>query len=252
MDVGNTQITMGGFDGDTLAFTARLATEHRRTADQYAADLRSILSLHGCTPDVFDGAIFGSVVPSLNHAITAAVRLVLGFEPLRVGPGVRTGLNIRIEQPASLGADLVCGAVAAAVTMPLPCVIVDLGTITKICALDQTGTFIGAAFSAGLGISLDAIATRTAQLPFVSLQAPDRTIQPTTVGAIQSGTVFGTAVMIDGMIRRVEREFGCSVSVIATGGHSRSVLPHCEREGIVVDPDLLLKGLKIIYERNRA
>ena len=250
LDMGNTHITLGVFEGETLRFTARMATELQRTEDQYAADLLSIFSLHGVDCDKVNGAIIGSVVPALTGVLAKAVQETVGVKPLIVGPGVKTGLNIHIDQPAALGADLVCGAVAAAACMKTPCVIADLGTITKLCVLDENGAFIGGAFSAGLGISLDAIAKRTAQLPYVALQAPERVISPQTVGAIQSGTVFGAAAMIDGMLERMETELGQPVSVIATGGHCAQVVAHCKRKDIVVDEHLLLKGLKLIFDRN--
>lgn len=248
-DVGNTHITIGAFKGEQLSFTARLATDTKRTEDQYAAELMDILRINGVGRTDFKGAIIGSVVPVLTNPLRSAVEKAIGTTPTVVGPGVRTGLNIRIEHAAQLGADLACGAVAAMETMPLPCVVVDLGTATKLYVVDATGAFLGGTIAAGVGISMGALAERTAQLPYVAVEAPKKTVCGDTAESMKAGAVFGTAAMIDGMIDRMEAELGTKVSVVATGGYSKVIAPHCKRE-ITLDPDLLLKGLRSIYLKN--
>lgn len=249
-DIGNTNITLGVFDGEALTVTFRLATQRHRTADQYALELKALFELHGL-PDRLDGAVVSSVVPELTKALCDAIRTVTGADPLVIGAGVKNGLKIVTDNPKELGADLVAGAVGAITKYPLPCLIMDLGTATKISLVDEGGVFRGCTIAPGIGISLDALAGRTSQLPTVALSAPTHVIGTNTPDAIRAGTVLGSAAMMDGMIDRFERELGRKVaSVIATGGLSRDVAACCERE-VVLDPDLVLEGLLAIYHKNQ-
>ena len=166
-----------------------------------------------------------------------------------IGPGIKTGLNIRTDNPAQVGSDLISAAVAAVKEYPLPLLIVDMGTATTISVLDRSGSFLGGSISPGVKIAAEALSGGTAQLPGISLEAPAHAIGRNTVDCMQSGTMLGAAAMLDGMIARMERELGEPVSVVATGGISRYVIPMCERE-ILYDRDLLLKGLAILYENN--
>lgn len=249
MDIGNTCITLGVYKKDKLIITARLATDRNRTEDQYAIELYNILTLHQLDTHHFQGAIIGSVVPSLNHAMAKALEKVIQVKPLLVGTGVKTGLNIKIDDPAQTGADLVCGGVAALAKYPMPCIIFDLGTATTISVLDQNGTFLGGTITAGIGISLDALAARTSQLPHVSLKNPDKVIGSNTIAAMKSGLIYGTASMMDGMASRIEEELGQPATVVATGGRAPEVTPYCKRP-IQLDETLLLDGLRIIFEKN--
>ncbi len=251
MDMGNTCITLGVYEKEQLIMTARLSTDRGRTEDQYAVELHNVLALHGLDYATFRGAIIGSVVPGLNFAISRAVELAIGVKPLLVGSGIKTGLNIQIDQPSQTGADLVCGGVAALAKYPMPCIIFDLGTATTITVLDENGTFIGGTITAGIGISLDALAGRTAQLPHVSLKNPGKVVGKNTVDCMKSGLIYGTASMMDGMADRMEAELGfAAATLVATGGRAKEIIPYCKRE-FVLDDNLLLDGLRLIYEKNQ-
>lgn len=250
MDMGNTCITLGIYKEKELMVTARMATDRNRTRDQYAVDLHSLLALNQISPKEIHGGIIGSVVPSLNTPLTGAVEKVTGVTPLVVGSGIKTGLNIKIDDPAQTGADLVCGAVAALAKYPMPCIVYDLGTATTITVLSEKGEFLGGTITAGIGISLDALASRTSQLPHVSLKNPDKVIGTNTVNAMKSGLIYGTASMMDGMADRIEGELGATATLVATGGRAGEVIPYCKRQ-MILDDNLLLDGLRIIFEKNQ-
>ena len=250
VDIGNTNITLGIFDEERLSATARLATVTDKTADQYAVEIREVLSLHGATIDHIDGAIISSVVPSVGSAIEHAVTLLCGVTPLVLGPGVKTGLNIRIDNPAQLGADLAAGAAGALGKYPLPCIIIDMGTATTLTVLDRNGSFLGGAIAAGVRLTLQALAGGTAALPLLHPAAPKAAIGSNTIDCMQSGIVYGTAAMLDGMIERMEEELGEKTTVIATGGLAPQIICHC-RKTITYDEHLLLDGLYRIYQKNR-
>ncbi len=250
MDMGNTCITLGVYDQENLVVTARLSTDRVRTEDQYAVELRNILALHGLDQATFMGAIIGSVVPGLNFILSRAVELAVGVKPLVVGSGIKTGLNIKIDDPAQTGSDLVCGGVAAVAKYHMPCIVFDLGTATTISVLNERGEFLGGTITAGIGISLDALANRTAQLPHVSLKNPGKVIGTNTVDAMKSGLIYGTASMMDGMAERIEAQLGMSATLVATGGRAKEVAPYCKRT-IHIDDNLLLDGLRIIFYKNQ-
>lgn len=250
IDIGNTNITLGVYDGGRLTMLSRLATDHRRTEDQYALELRDILDINGGSASSIDGAIICSVVPAVGALVEQAVEKLCGVTPLVLGPGVKTGLHIKIDNPAQLGSDLVAGAVAALAYYPLPCIIIDLGTASTISVLDRDGLFLGGAIAAGIGITLEALATKTAQLPYIHVEAPARVIGTNTVDSMKSGLVLGSAAMLDGMVDRIEEELGQKASVVATGGLAKSVIAHCRRE-MILNENLLLEGLCMIYEKNQ-
>ncbi len=250
IDIGNTNITIGVYKDDKLKFTARLATDTRRTADQYAIEIRDILNIYDVGQgDITDAAIC-SVVPSVGTAVSRAVAHLFGIEPILVSPGVKTGLNIKIDNPAQLGADLAVGAVAALAKYPTPCIVIDLGTASTISVIGKNGEFLGGAIAAGVKLTLDALASRTAQLPAISIEAPKKVIGTNTADCMKSGLVIGAAAMLDGLIKRMEDELGQSAAVVATGGIAADVIGFCEHE-IFLDENLLLDGLKIIYEKNK-
>ncbi len=248
-DIGNTNITMGGYVDNELVFTARLATDSRRTSDQYAIEIRSLLHIYRIERREITDAAICSVVPTVGNAIARAINQLFGLEPMILGPGVKTGLNIKIDNPAQLGADLAAGAVGALAKYPFPCVIIDLGTATTISVIGKNGEFLGGAIAAGVKLTLDALSSKTAQLPVVGLEAPNKVIGSNTVDCMKSGLIIGAASMIDGMITRIERELGCQTTVIATGGLSPTVVNFCDHK-ITVDDNLLLDGLRIIYNKN--
>lgn len=249
-DVGNTCTTIGFFCGEQLKGSVRMSTDVVRTGDQYAADLYNLIKLEGFDFEAFDGAIAASVVPAVNVALKQAVKKVLGLSLCIVGPGVKTGLNIKIDNPAQLGADLVVGGVAAAAKYPLPCIIFDMGTANTISVLNEKGEFLGGTISAGMGISLDALASRTAQLPFIELENPGAVIGTNTVESMKSGLIYGTAAMMDGMAQRIEEELGQKATLVATGGRAAAVAAYCKRD-YILNSNLLLEGLNIIYNKNK-
>ena len=249
IDVGNSNIVLGCIEGDKILFEARLASDQLKTSDQYCVELKNMLTLFGVDPAQLDGAIVSSVVPQIKNSIKTAVHKLIGKPCMVVGPGLKTGLNIRIDNPAQAGSDLVVAAVAAIREYGAPLTVIDLGTATTITVIDRNGSFIGGAIVPGMKISMSALTSRTAQLPGVSLEAPEKAIGKNTVDCMQSGIMFGTAAMLDGMIERMEQELGCKTTVVATGGLARYVAPLCRRE-MIIDKDLLLKGLNLIYRLN--
>lgn len=250
LDVGNTNITIGVFAGEILRFESRVATDRRKMSDQYAVELLDILRLHGMDARAFEGAVISSVVPPLDHAIQRAVETVTGVTPLLVGPGTKTGINIRLDNPAQLGPDLLVGAVAALAIYGAPCLVWDLGTATTLSVVDREGAFLGGAIMPGVNTAFESLIQQASLLPRIRIEAPPHAVGSNTVHSMQSGAIFGNAAMIDGMSSRVERELGYPVTVIATGGLGREIVPHCKRK-IVYDDTLLLTGLRLVYEKNR-
>ncbi len=250
IDIGNTNITLGAFEGDELRFTSRLATDTSRTEDQYAIEMKITLELYGIEPSQIKGAVIGSVVPHITRYIANGVKRLFGFEPLILGPGVKTGLNILIDNPAQLGADLVAVSVAAKAKYPLPNAVCDLGTASTISVLDGKGNMLGGIIFPGLRTSLNALVANTAQLTQISFDTPSRVVGKNTIECMQSGLMFGAAAQLDGMLMRVERELGEKVTAIATGGFSQSIVQNCEREFLFAE-NLVLEGLKIIWDKNR-
>lgn len=250
IDIGNSNVVVGLAVGAAVQHKARIATDVKKTSDQYWMDLKNILDLFSVSAEKVEGAIISSVVPPVLNSCRTAVKKLTGKDPLVIGPGIRTGLNIRTDNPAQVGSDLIAAAVAAVKEYPLPLLIVDMGTATTISVLDGAGTFLGGSISPGVKIAAEALSGGTAQLPGISLEAPAKAIGRNTVDSMQSGTMLAAAAMLDGMIVRMERELGVPATVVATGGIARYVIPMCERK-ILYDRDLLLKGLLILYENNR-
>ncbi len=250
IDIGNTNVTLGGFQGDELLFVARLATDAAKTEDEYAAAILNVLSIHRMDKEPIEGAILSSVVPPLNTVMKKAAKFLCGTEPLTVGPGIKTGLIVHCDDPASVGADLICACVAVLTLYGCPALIVDLGTATKIMMVDKRGAFTGVAIAPGVGMGLKALASGTAQLPQVSLEIPPRAIGKNTADSMRSGILLGHAAMIDGMIDRLCDEAGEELPVYATGGMASAVVGHCKKE-ILRDDHLVLKGLNVLYRKNR-
>ena len=252
IDVGNTHIVLGCLDGEQTVFTARLSTDRKKTADEYALMMRNLFDLHQVDRKLVEGAILASVVSELTEALRSAAKIVTHCEPIVVGAGIKTGVNIKIDDPGQLGADLVVGAVAATAKYEKPLIIFDLGTANTMSVIDSDGRFLGGAIMAGPRVSVDALSSGTSQLPHIDLDLPAKVIGSNTVAAMQSGAVYGHAAMVDGLVDRVEAELGKSMAtVIATGGLANLVIPQCRRD-IVVDSDLMLRGLRLIYEKNKG
>ena len=249
VDIGNTNITLGGFEGGELAFVARIATVSAATEDEYAASIMNIFSLRGIPRERIDGVIIASVVPPLNTVMRQAIELLFGIKPLLVGPGVRTGVSIHCDTPSTVGADIIAAAAAAGRLYGAPALIVDMGTATKIIAVDGSGAFIGVSIIPGVTMGLDALSSGTAQLPRVSLEPPSSVIGKNTADCMRSGAIYGNAAMIDGMIERIRAELGYDAPVYATGGLASMILPYCRTE-ITLDSHLVLKGLNLIYQKN--
>lgn len=249
-DIGNSNITLGVFDADILICTARIATDKKKTSDQYAVDIKNILDLHGVNCEEAEDCIICSVVPQTGSAVAAAVAQLFEIVPLEVGPGIKTGLNIKIDNPAQLGADLVAGAVGAIAEYTLPCIVIDMGTATTVSVIDKEGRFLGGAIAAGVNLTLKALCENTAQLPSVSLTAPSCPIGSNTADCMRSGIIFGTASMLDGMIDRISDELEERPTVVATGGLSKLIINYCKND-IIFNENLLLEGLKDIYEKNK-
>ena len=249
IDIGNSNIVIGGVEEEKILFEARLRTEATKTSDEYCVDLLTILDVYGVRRENIEGSIVASVVPQVLNSVQTAVRKLIGKAPLVVGPGLKTGLNIQIENPAQTGADLVVGSVAALRCHKAPLIIIDMGTATTIIVLNEKGALIGGAIAPGVKISLDALTDRTALLPGLQLDQPQRVIGRNTIDCMRSGIMIGNACMIDGMIDRMEEELGQKTTVIATGGIAKFVVPLCSHE-IIYDKDLLLRGLAILYREN--
>ena len=250
VDIGNSNIVIGGVNGDTIVFEARLRTDATKTSDEYCVDLKSLLDIYGISVGQMEGAIIGSVVPQVLNSFRTAIKKLTGHDSLVVGPGLKTGLNILLENPGQMGADLVLADVAALREHKPPLIVIDMGTATTISVLDQNGAHIGGCICPGVRISMDALTERTALLPGLQLDKPKRVIGRNTVDAMRSGIMQGTACMIDGMVARMEEELGCKTTVIATGGIAKFVLPLC-RTPIIYDKDLIIKGLAALYRDNK-
>lgn len=249
-DIGNTNITLGFFEKDEPVAIARMATQRHRTCEQYAIELRAIFSLENIGED-FEGAVISSVVPELTRIFKDAIKKVTGCDALVVAAGIKNGLKIATDNPKEVGADLVAGAVGALAQYPLPCLVMDLGTATKISLIDENGVFAGCTIAPGIGISLDALSARTSQLPTIELSAPEHSLGTNTIECIRAGTVLGNAAMLDGMTDRIERELGKPIkTLVATGGLAKEIVACCDKD-IIYNKDLVLQGLLIIYRKNR-
>lgn len=250
LDMGNTNIVVGCIDENKTYFVERITTNHNKTGMEYAINIKNILEIYGICTSQIEGAILSSVVPPLNAAISSAVKKILGYHPMLVGSGIKTGLNILMDNPKTTGTDMIVDAVAAIRDYPCPIIIIDMGTATTMSVVDCSGSYIGGVILPGLKVSLDSLSSKTAQLPSISLDIPKKVIGKNTIDCMRSGIMYGCAGMIDGIIDRMEEELGQKASLVATGGLSRFVTPLC-RHQITYDDDLMLKGLLILYEKNR-
>jgi len=250
VDIGNSNIVLGGVQDDEIVFEARLRTDATKTSDEYCVDLKSLLDVYCVRPEQIEGAIIASVVPQVLNSFQTAIKKLTGKQSLVVGPGLKTGLNIKIENPAQTGADLVVGCVAALREHKPPMIVVDMGTATTMVVLDETGALIGGCICPGVKISMDALTDRTALLPGLQLDQPKRAIGRNTIDCMRSGIMMGNACMLDGMIQRMEEELGQKTTVVATGGIAKFVIPMCRKE-IIYDKDLLVKGLAALYKDNK-
>lgn len=252
IDVGNTNIVLGCFDENhQILFRERLSTNQSATALEYASGIRMALDMHGIEKDLIDDAIISSVVPSVTATLKEAVMKYTGKNVMIVGAGIKTGLNIVIDNPAQLGSDLVVDAVAGLHEYPVPQIIIDMGTATTLSVINSKKQYIGGVIMTGMAVSMNALVDKTSQLPKISFDAPKKVIGSNTIDCMKSGVMYATASSLDGMISRIEEELGEKCTVIATGGLSGTVIPLCKSE-IILDDDLLLKGLSLIYQKNKS
>ena len=249
IDIGNTNIVVGCIEGEHTYFTERMATDKQRTELEYAITLKNVLELYGISPDSIEGGIISSVVPPLTNCIQRAAEKLLHKNMKVVGPGLKNGLRIQTDNPAQLGSDQVVNAVAALAEYKSPLIVVDMGTATTIGVINGENAYIGCLIMPGLRVATESLVSRTAQLTQISLETPKKLIGSNTIDCMKSGAMYGHAAAIDGIISRVEEELGEKCTVIATGGLAGTVVPLCKRE-IILEDDLLLKGLQIIYRKN--
>ena len=250
IDIGNSNIVLGGVRDDEIVFEARLRTEATKTSDQYCVDLKILMEVYGVSNQDIEGTIIASVVPQVLNSMRTAVQKHTGKVPLVVGPGLKTGLNILLENPGQTGADLVVADVAALREHKPPLIVIDMGTATTMSVLDKSGAHIGGCIISGVKISMDALTDRTALLPGLQLDQPKKAIGRNTIDAMRSGIMLGTACMLDGMVERMEAELGCKTTVIATGGIAKFIVPMCKTP-MIYDKDLIIKGLAALYKDNK-
>jgi len=250
IDIGNTNLVIGCIENDEIMFQARIATDRTRTSDQYGVEIKNMLEAFGVHREDITDCIISSVVPPVFNSVRTGVVKVIGKQPMVVGPGLKTGLNIHMDVPSQVGSDRIVIAVAALAEYKAPMILMDLGTATTIEVVEPDNLYVGGVIFPGVKISLDALTARAAQLSSISLDQPKQVIGKNTVDCMRSGMMYGTAAMIDGIVERMEEELGHKCSLIATGGMAQFITPLCKRE-IILERDLLLKGLNIIYKKNR-
>lgn len=251
VDVGNTNVVLACLENGKAISMSRLATNRNDLASDYALKMRQSFELDNVDTDKIEGAIISSVVPPVTEAIKDAVKRLFGIDCLVVGSGIKTGINIKIDDPGTAGCDLITGAVGALAKYSPPIIIIDMGTATTMFALDKNGAFIGGSIAPGVKLSYSALSSGASLLPVISVnEAPKKVISTNTVDCMKSGAIFGTAAMIDGMIERMEEELGGEVTSVATGGLAGHIIPYC-RKKIEYEPNLLLDGLQIIYDKNK-
>ena len=250
--IGSSNIRIGLYEGQKLRMQTSMRVDTQILPDEYAAKLRAALGLFGYRGEEVEGAILSSVMPPLTFGIRQAVERLCHVRPLVVGPGLKTGLAIRINDPAQLGSDLVTQAVAAREKEKGPSVVCSLGTATTFLLLDGQGAVRGASIAPGMQISLAALAQHTASLPWIDLETPPpAALGKTTVDSMKSGLLLGTACLVEGMTQRLEEEAGEAVSLLLTGTFAPLIAPLCRRK-CRIEPDLALEGLRLLYERHRA
>lgn len=252
IDIGNTNIVLGCIrdEDDQILFAERLSTDHNKTALEYAISFRNVLHIYHLSAKDVTGVIIASVVPPITSLIDQALQKLTGKKAMIVGPGIKTGLNILMDNPAQVGADLIVGAVAGIDQYPVPLILVDMGTATTITVIDRNKNYIGGMILPGLMVSLDSLTSRTSKLPRIGLDPPKKLIGKNTIDCMKSGILYGHASCIDGMVDRIENELGEKTTIVATGGLSGTIAPLCTHS-IIHDDGLLLKGLLLIYKKNR-
>ena len=250
INIGNSEILLGFVREDGSMETASLANDKFRTTDEYACGIHALMSLRGISPADITGAICSSVAPAATESIRRAVQLLCGFRPHLLGAGVKTGLNILTDDPTQLGGDLVASAIGALKAYRPPLILIDFGTATTFSVLNADGAYIGCAIAPGVTLSAEALSDGASLLPHFAPTAPKKCIGTNTMESMQSGCIYGSVAMIDGMIDRMCAELGAKASVIASGSSADSIIPLCSHK-ITRDDTLLLSGLAEIYRKNQ-
>lgn len=250
IDVGNTNIVVGCIDDLKTYFIERLSTNRTKTELEYAVDLKNVLDIYHIKKPEIEGCIISSVVPQITNIVKLAAEKILKKNAIVLGPGVKTGLNIMMDNPGQLGADQVADAVAGISGYPVPLILIDMGTATTASVVNSKKQYVGGMILPGVGVSLDALTARASQLSGISIDAPRHVIGKNTIECMKSGVLYSNAAALDGIIDRIEEELGEKATVVATGGLAKKIVPHCKRE-IILDEELLLRGLLIIYEKNK-
>ena len=250
IDIGNTNIVLGCFEDNNIILRERISTNHTATTIEYAATIKTAFEMYDIDRKDVTGAIISSVVPAVTNTVKSAIEKFIGTNVLVIGPGIKTGLSIVIDNPSQLGSDLVVDAVAGLSEYKAPMIIIDMGTATTVSVINSKKEYIGGMIVPGLAISHDALISRTSQLSKIAFETPKKVIGSNTVDCIKSGLLYGNASMLDGLIERINESLGEKCTVVATGGLSTVVTPLCKNE-IIVDEDLLLKGLMVIYNKNK-
>ena len=249
IEIGNSTITLGGVEGEQVLFECRINTDRVKTSDTYCIDLKTLFEIYGIEISTIEGVIIASVVPQVLNSVQTAIRKLLGTEPLVVGPGIRTGLDIRLENPGQMGAGLVAADVAALAEHKPPLILIDMGTATTMTVLDPNGAHLGGCVCPGVKISLEALTAKTSLLPGIQLDSPKQALGRNTADAMRSGIMLGNAAMLDGMIDRFREETGWEFTIVATGGLAKHIVPLCRHE-IIFDRYLIIKGLAKLYRDN--
>ena len=251
IDIGNTNIVVGCIDKDKTYFIERISTDRNKTELEYAIMFKNVLDIYRIKPDDLEGGIVCSVVPQITQIVRIAVQKILPKDIMVLGPGIKTGMNILMDNPAQVGSDLIADAVGAINEYPAPLIIFDMGTATTVCVVDKNKNYIGGMILPGIRTSLDALTARAAQLSGIELAAPKRIIGKNTIECMRSGIINSNAAAVDGIVSRMEEELGEKATVVATGGLAKLIVPLCKQQ-VILDEVLLLKGLLCIYEKNKA
>ena len=251
MDVGNTNVKFGIFDGDKMVESFRVSTDTRKTGDEYGAIIATLLRRTGLKFSDINGVIMSSVSPALNYTLEHMCKYYIGVEPIVVEPGVKTGINIKYDNPKELGADRIVNAVGALKKYGGPCIVVDFGTATSFSVIDEKGNFLGGAICPGIKTSTDALVQNAAKLPKIEFEKPNHVISKSTVSNMQSGIIYGFIGMVDNIVRLMKKELNKDAKVVATGGLAELMKNSDKKVIDVIDRNLTLFGLKTIYELNK-
>nr|WP_122011916.1 type III pantothenate kinase [Maliibacterium massiliense] len=250
LDIGNTNIKTGVFEQGELRTSWRMSTDLAQTSDEYGIKFHALLDFNGLSARDVQGAMISSVVPSINYTMEHMMRDFFDIKPMFVGPGIKTGLNIKYEDPREVGADRIVNAVAAYTLYGGPCIVIDFGTATTFAAVSKDGAFLGGAICPGIKVATEALVRNTAKLPVVELTKPATVINRTTIGNMQAGIIYGYVGQVDYIVSRMREELGApDARVVSTGGLAHLIAGE-SRAVMTIDPQLTLRGLQILYARN--